>query len=209
LKGGVEAEVRQGLAVLEAAEAAGLGHLIYGSVAGADAHTGVPHFDSKHRIEERLRQSALNWTILAPVAFMDFGGHHFRDGLRANELRIALPAERVVQYVAVADIGAAVAAVVAQPDQAFGKRIELAGDERAGADVADVLSRVAGRPIRYVELPLAAVRSFSEDFALMFEWLNRVGYSVDRESLRTTFPSVRWHSLEDWAAAQDWQFLAD
>jgi uncharacterized protein YbjT (DUF2867 family) len=110
-----------------------------------------------------------------------------------------------VQYVAVSDIGAVVAELVGRREAAFGQRIELAGDERTGAEVAAILSRAAGRPIRYVALPVTAVRSVSTDLAAMFEWLDRVGYQVDRAALRAAFPGLRWQSLEDWAAAQDWQ----
>jgi uncharacterized protein YbjT (DUF2867 family) len=125
--------------------------------------------------------------------------------LRVGELRMPLPADRTVQYVDVSDIGTVVAELVSRREAAFMQRIELAGDERTGAEVAAVLSRAAGRDIRYVPLPLDAVRAFlSEDIALMLDWLNRVGYDVDLAALRADFPDIRWQSLEDWAATQDW-----
>ena len=41
---GREAEVRQGRHVFEAAREAGVGHLVYSSVASADQVTRIPHF---------------------------------------------------------------------------------------------------------------------------------------------------------------------
>jgi uncharacterized protein YbjT (DUF2867 family) len=65
---GTQAEVRQGFAVLEAAAAAGAGHVVYSSVASADRRTGVPRFDSRFRVEERLRSLEVSWTVLDPVS---------------------------------------------------------------------------------------------------------------------------------------------
>lgn len=47
---GMEAEVRHGIAAADAAMAAGVGHLVYSSVANADKDTGIPHFDSKRQV---------------------------------------------------------------------------------------------------------------------------------------------------------------
>jgi len=43
--------------------------------------------------------------------------------------------------------------------------------------------------------------------AIMFEWFDRVGYSVDLEALRSEFPEVGWQSFDDWAHSVDWSFL--
>jgi uncharacterized protein YbjT (DUF2867 family) len=40
-------EVRQGHAIADAAAAAGVPHVVYSSVGGAERHTRIPHFDSK------------------------------------------------------------------------------------------------------------------------------------------------------------------
>lgn len=66
-----DAETRQGIAAANAAKAAGVGHLIYSSVADADKNTGIPHFDSKYRVEQHLRGLGVPYTISAPVFFME------------------------------------------------------------------------------------------------------------------------------------------
>jgi hypothetical protein len=45
---GAEEETRQAIIAAEAAKAAGVGHLIYSSVADANKKTGIPHFESKY-----------------------------------------------------------------------------------------------------------------------------------------------------------------
>jgi uncharacterized protein YbjT (DUF2867 family) len=47
-------EVAHGHTIADAAAAAGVPHVIYSSVGGAERHTAIPHFDSKRDIEEYL-----------------------------------------------------------------------------------------------------------------------------------------------------------
>ncbi|MCZ2804945.1 NmrA family NAD(P)-binding protein [Modestobacter sp. VKM Ac-2983] len=51
---GVEGEVQDGRALADAAAEAAVGHLVYSSVGGAERETGVPHFESKRRVEEHI-----------------------------------------------------------------------------------------------------------------------------------------------------------
>ena len=64
---GIDAEVRQGRAIIVAAQDAGLPHLVFSSVAGALQHSGVPHFESKAIVESELVESGLGYTILGPT----------------------------------------------------------------------------------------------------------------------------------------------
>jgi uncharacterized protein YbjT (DUF2867 family) len=68
---GPPAELAQGDAIIAAAATAGLPHLVFSSVAGATAHTGIPHFESKARVEQALAASGLAHTVVAPTYFYD------------------------------------------------------------------------------------------------------------------------------------------
>jgi len=46
-----------------------------------------------------------------------------------------------------------------------------------------------------------------EGGAKMYEWFDRVGYTVDHAALRREFPDVAFHDFESWAKAQDWNTL--
>ncbi|MFJ5945938.1 NmrA family NAD(P)-binding protein, partial [[Kitasatospora] papulosa] len=68
---GLEAEVGQGRAILSSATRARIGHLVFSSVAGADQDSGVPHFESKARIEADLASGDVPYTVLGPTYFFD------------------------------------------------------------------------------------------------------------------------------------------
>ncbi|MDX8443747.1 NmrA/HSCARG family protein [Mesorhizobium australafricanum] len=205
---GMEEETRQGILAADAAKAAGVGHLIYSSVADANKKTGIPHFESKYRVEQHIERLGIPYTISAPVAFMEnFVAPWSIGALSQGTHAFAVPAKRQLQLVALADIGAFVATLAERRENVFGKRFDFAGDELSGEDQARILSQAIGRPIRYQEIPIAVARQQSEDTALMFEWFDRVGYDVDIAALHREFPEVRWHRFADWAKAFDWTVL--
>lgn len=205
---GMQEETRQGIIAADAAKAAGVGHLIYSSVADANKKTGIPHFESKYLVEKHVVGLGIPYTISAPVAFMENVVAPWSIGaLSQGTHAFAMPSKRALQLVSLADIGGFVAALAERREQVFGKRFDFAGDELSGEEQAKILSEAIGRPIRYQEIPLAVARQQSEDAALMFEWFDRVGYDVDITALRKDFAEVRWHSFADWARAFDWSAL--
>jgi uncharacterized protein YbjT (DUF2867 family) len=202
---GTEEETRQGIIAAEATKAAGVGHLIYSSVADANKKTGIPHFDSKYLVEKHIAGLGIPYTISAPASFMENIVAPWSIGaLRQGTFAFPMPPKRVIQLIALADIGAFVAALIERGDQVFGERFDLAGDELSGEEQAKILSHAIGRPINYQEIPIAAARQQSEDVARMFEWFDRVGADADIAALRRDFSEVRWHSFADWAREFDW-----
>src|SRR5450432_1761971 len=204
--GGTDAETRQGVAAADAAKAAGV-HLVFTSVGSANRQTGVPHFDSKYEVEKHIAKIGVRATILAPAFFMDnlyFGKEQLAQGIYA----LALPPTRTLAQIAVADIGAVAVRVLEDAGRFTGKRFDLAGDELTGNDIVAVLSRVTGRPFTYHQVPLDVIRQrMGEDAVKMYEWFDRVGYTVDRAALRREFPDVAFHDFESWAKMQDWSVL--
>jgi uncharacterized protein YbjT (DUF2867 family) len=205
---GAAGETRQGIVAADAAKAAGVGHLIYSSVADADKATGIPHFESKYLVEKHIAALGIPYTISAPVAFMENVVAPWSVGaLRQGTLAFGLPPRREIQLVALRDIGAFVAALVERREPVFGKRFDIAGDELSGEEQAAILSRAAGRTVSYQEIPLAAARQQNAEAAIMFEWFDRVGYDVDIAALHGVFADVRWQSFADWAGSFDWSVL--
>jgi uncharacterized protein YbjT (DUF2867 family) len=205
---GFAGEVRQGTEAADAARAAGVGHLIYSSVADANKATGIPHFDSKYLVEKHIAGLGIPYTISAPVAFMENAVAPWSVGpLRKGALAFALPPKRELQLIALADIGAFVAALVERRESVFGKRFDIAGDQLSGEQQAAILSRATGRAIGYQEIPLAAARQQNAEAAIMFEWFDRTGYDADIAGLRAAFPEVGWRSFADWAGSFDWSAL--
>lgn len=205
---GEAAETAQGIAAIDALKAGGVGHLIYSSVASADRSTGIPHFESKVPVERHLAASGVPYTIVAPVTFMENAAAPWSlAALAQGRFEFGLAPATRLQVISVADIGAIVASLAERRSAVFGRRIDLAGDELTGEEMAAAIADASGREIRYSAMPIEAVRQQSEDFALMFEWFNRTGYSADIAGLRSEFPDVEWTSYRAWAKNIDWSML--
>jgi uncharacterized protein YbjT (DUF2867 family) len=204
--GGTDAETRQGVAAADAAKAAGV-HLVFSSVGSANRQTGIPHFDSKYEVEKHIAEVGVRATILGPVYFMEnltFAKEQLAKGIYPA----TLPPTRTLAQVAVADIGAVAVRVLEDAGRFTGKRFDLASDELTGNDVVAILSRVTGRPFAYYQVPLDVIRQrMGGDAARMYEWMDRVGYAVDRVALRREFPDIAFHDFESWAKTQDWKAL--
>src|SRR6476646_6397246 len=204
--GGTDAEIRQGIAAADAAKAAGV-HLVFTSVGSANQQTGIPHFDSKYEVEKHIARIGVRATVLAPVYFME-NLHVGKEQLAKGIYATPLPPARQLTQVAVADIGAVAVRLLEDPGRFAGRRFDLGSDELTGNDVVAILSRVTGRPFTYFQIPLDVIRQrMGEDGAKMYEWFDRVGFTVDRAALRREFPDVAFHDFESWAKAQDWNTL--
>lgn len=60
-----------------------------------------------------------------------------------------------------------------------------------------------GRPVKFVETPKADVRKAGEDYAIMPEWFDRVGYNADIPTLASKY-GIRPIALDEWAKLVDW-----
>ena len=194
---GIASEVLQGVTLAEAAQAAGVRHYVYSSVGGADRHSGVPHFESKRQIENRVLALGLPATIVRPVYFFE---NFARSPLapRGDGYVVSMPLsrERTLQGVAVADIAAFVALAFAAPDDWIGREIELAGDELTLPQYAAAMSRYAGAPVEYAQASLDTVQN--DDTRRMFEFFEAGGYQADIAALRGIYPGL--HAFEMWLA---------
>ncbi|MEU2233670.1 NmrA/HSCARG family protein [Streptomyces vietnamensis] len=202
---GVEAEVRQGRTLVDAAAAARLGHVVLTSVAHADRDTGVPHYESKRAVEHHLRASGTPWTVIGPAAFMDnYTGGWTADGLREGTFAWPMPADRPLALISSRDIGAFAALALGRREDFTGRRIDIASEERTPGEMTGILAAAMGRPVSYEEVPLDHVRTRSTDLAAMFSYFTTTGLDVDVAGLRREFPEVGWHGFDDWARTQDW-----
>lgn len=203
MEAGIDAEIEQGLAMVEAANQANVGHLVFTSVASADKATGIPHFESKFKVEEAIIASGISYTIVAPVFFMEnITSPWYLPGILDGTLAMPMPADAALQQIAVETIGQFVASIIERRESVFGKRFDIASDEKTGEEVAQILSEKLGRTIGYAGFSPDALREENEDFAIMFDWFIETGYSTDTAALRDEFPDVSWVDLKSWVDAQ-------
>ncbi|WP_418955424.1 NmrA/HSCARG family protein [Streptomyces tritici] len=183
-------EVRRGENVAEAAAAAGVEHLVYSSVGGADRKSGVPHFETKARIEASVAALGIPATVLRPTFFMENWTRLVAAGGRERVGAIALAPDTSLQMIAVADIGRIAAEAFARPDEFAGVRLEIAGDELTIRQVAEAFTRIDGVPTRIRHQSVEEVRPHSPELAEMFGWLDEHGYRADVPALRERFPEL-------------------
>jgi uncharacterized protein YbjT (DUF2867 family) len=192
------ADVRHGRAIVAAAAATGLDHLIYLTVAGAEHHTGVPILDSKHEVEQYLRSTDVPHTIVAPAYFMDNLWNPWNAAaLAAGRMPSPLSRSRPLQQVPITDVLDFTAHVL-QTAQPTGERIEIASDEVTAEHAAEIVSQLTGRPVAVAEPPAKQPNP-------LFTWLERIGTTVDIPALRRRYPDIGWHTFADWASTQDWR----
>ena len=197
---GPAAEVAQGQAIIDAAGRAALPHLVFSSVAGALGKTGIPHFESKAKVERALSSSGLEHTVVAPTYFYDnaVGGGGYHD-LLTGVLELPLPAHHPLQQVDRSDFGSFVALLLADPAAHAGQRIEVASDAPTPEEMSQALSDALDRPINFRETPMSVVRNRSTDMGAMWEFLRGPGYQADIGALRSDYPAVGWTPFALWA----------
>lgn len=187
--GGVEAEKRGGLNVAQAAADAGVEHLVYSSVGGADRAPELAHFASKWEIEQRIAALGVPATILRPTFFMD----NFRwqaEGIRAGKLvQGVLPGTRL-QLIAVDDIGVFSAIAFGASDEWIGRTVELAGDELTLVEAAGILAERLGRPVTYSATHEDRPGG-GDEARKMAAWFDEHGYEADIAALRTLYPPLK------------------
>ncbi|WAS94999.1 NmrA family NAD(P)-binding protein [Nannocystis punicea] len=183
-----EDEIRQGKSVADAARAAGVEHLVYTSVDGADDAGDAPHLATKWQIEEYIRTLDLRATILRPASFME---NFVAEGLgfsRGKVVYFGRPADPV-PLVAADDIGKFAAIAFADPVAHAGTVLPLVGDVLTGAEIAAALGRAAGRTIAYEPYPPEVVQH-NPALGLVMAFVQRYRTRADIPALRRLHPGL-------------------
>lgn len=164
-------EVEIGEKVIAAARAAGVQHFVYHSVLHPQTQA-MPHHWQKLRVEERLLEAGLPFTILQPAPYMQNVLAHRQRIVEAGELPVPYSAGTRLALVDLADIGEAAASVLLEPghrDAVY----ELVGEPAlTQAEVAAILSRELGREVVVQETSLETWRAEAEARGL-------AGYPLD------------------------------
>jgi uncharacterized protein YbjT (DUF2867 family) len=187
---GIEGEIRQGTNLADAAKRSAITHFVYSSVCSADQNTGIPHFDSKFRIEEHIRRTGMRFTIVRPVFFME-NWLTMRDKIANGRLELPLEPATRLQMIAVNDIGGVVAMAFEHSGKWQDRAFELAGDELSMSELAQVFTRVAGREVQYVKVPWDEFEGKAgKEITLMYRWFQDTGYHVDISAVRQEYPKL-------------------
>ena len=131
--------------VIDAAKAAGVGHVVFLSLLGAEKNPVVPH----RRIEDHLKASGMPYTFLRPSFFMQNLSTFHREDIRERG-EIFVPAGRgKTSFVDARDVAAVAARVLTEPGHAY-TAYPLTGAEALDYyEVAGTFTDVLGRRIAY------------------------------------------------------------
>lgn len=203
---GVAGEEEQGHRFARVARDVGVQHLVYQSVASAQRKTGIPHFDNKSRIEDTVRSLEFaSHVIIRPVFFMEnLLGPFFKPYIDQGNFAIGLKPDTALQMIAVADIGKYGLAAFERAEELNRRELDIASDELTPPDTAEILSAVTGRDIKFYQVPIEDVRKASEEYAIMLEWFDAVGYNADIEATSAEF-GIKPTRFREWAARQNWE----
>jgi uncharacterized protein YbjT (DUF2867 family) len=128
-------------------------------------------FPSWHRkVEDKLKTSGLAYTIFRPNSFLQNILTYSAPSIRTQSAFYAAMGTARTSFLDVRDIAAVVAKVLASPAEHAGKIYELNGPEAVtNAELAERISRVAGRTVQFVDIPETAQRKAMQDQAIP-EW---------------------------------------
>jgi uncharacterized protein YbjT (DUF2867 family) len=147
---GTEGETRRGKLMADIAKENKVEHLVYSSVANADKNTGIPHFESKYKVEQHIKNLGIPHTIIGPIFFME---NLLGPGLEQDQLALPLASATNLQQSALENIAEFSALVLERRKPFLVKRIDIASDEITGEQAAKILSNELGYTIRYVQIP--------------------------------------------------------
>ncbi len=199
---GIENEIEQGKALATLAKESDINHFLYSSVMCADTNTGIPHFESKHIIENHVRQLDLRFTIIRPASFYEnFLIPQVKKGILKGKFVTPIDHDAIQQYMAAEDIGKAVLKIFQNPEMYLGKTITLAAEQMSIQEVADVFSEALGMKMEYKKLPFLVSRFIlGKDLYKMFQWVNGKPHfeRSDIEATKREFPGFL--DLKSWIA---------
>ncbi|MDT3434217.1 NmrA/HSCARG family protein [Haloarcula sp. 1CSR25-25] len=181
---GTDVEVEQGVTLAEAAADAGVDHFVYSSVGSADADTGLPHFESKWAVEQRIEELGLPATVVRPVFFMQNFAYMMREDIMDGQLVMPLNEGVSLAVVDATDIGQTVVAALSDPEAFLGEVVTLAGDDLTVEKFAAAFGDQLGHEVEPVHADVEDYREMAGDeMADMFQWFNDVGYDIDIPAL--------------------------
>jgi len=139
--------------MLDACRQAGVQHVVLNSALGAEDYP--KSFPTWHRkVEDKLKASGLEYTILRPNSFMQNILTYFAPSIRAQGAFYGAMGDARTSFIDIRDI-AEVAAHTLTSSKHAGKTYELNGPEALTyTAVAEKISRTSGRPVSYVDIPV-------------------------------------------------------
>jgi NAD(P)H dehydrogenase (quinone) len=154
----------QSLAAIDAAVAAGVGHIVLMSSAGTRAAEEPDIYASYYAAEQRLMRTAPRWTILRMNYYAEALVQEAQMSLAAGVLT-GLEENRVA-FVSREDVAAAAAGLLTSDDHAGAIYHATGPESLTGAERAALVAEASGQPFSFVVLPEQVLRQGLEEAGL-------------------------------------------
>lgn len=191
---GIDAEIRQGSNVAEAAAEAGIRHVVYGAAGVGDYRTGVGSWDSKLVIAQRFRDLGLPLTVLRPMAFMELmtDKGYYPQLSTWHVMPKLMGPSRPVGWLCVDDLGAIAARVFANPENWTGVVLPLASDVQSIDQCRALWKERTGHRPRSFPMPVRLFERFvGTDLTTMWRWLRTEEFDMTTAATRQLLPQGR------------------
>lgn len=193
------------IAAVDAAREAGVGQFVYVSYSG-NIDVDCPLHSAKREVEQHLRASGMDYTILRPSVFMEVWlspalGFDARQGAA----RIFGAGDRPVSWISATDVARFAVDCVGEP-AAMRQVIELGGPEAlTPLEVVRTFEELGGRPIAREHVPTEALDAqwrratdpLEKSFAALMLGISR-GDPIDMSATLQAFPR-RMTSVREYA----------
>jgi NAD(P)H dehydrogenase (quinone) len=154
----------QSLAAIDAAVAAGVGHIVLMSSAGTRAALEPDIYASYYAAEQRLMRTAPRWTILRMNYYAEALVQEAQMSLAAGVLTGL--GENRVAFVTREDVAAAAAGLLASDGHAGAIYHATGPESLTGAERAALVAEASGRPFSFLVLPEPVLRQGLEQAGL-------------------------------------------
>ncbi len=214
-----EGELAQGIALVDAARAARVRHVVLSTQPSVAVRTGgrrhSAEFDTKALVEAHARAVGLPATFVHVAFYWENLLSLFLPRLQPDgSLQLAIPmAGGRLAGIGEDDIGGAVAAILAAGAPMIGRTVRLVGDARRVDEIAHALSVASGRTVRAHECPTRApwarvpgAEALGEAFTERFAAYQELQDGLDAAIAETRALFAPTRDLAAWADAHAHEF---
>jgi uncharacterized protein YbjT (DUF2867 family) len=176
--------------LIEAARDASVEHFIFVSLLGADVNNPSPFVQAKARSEQALRESGVEFTILAPTAFMEMWPAMVvgMPALQGRPITLVGEGRRRHSFVSNRDVAAFAVSAVDRPE-ARNQYLAVGGPEPLSwREVVATYERVLGRsiPVEFVEMG-EPVPGLPDPMPTLLAGMDTYDSDVEMEEIARTF----------------------
>ena len=147
-------EALMGVAIVDAARAAGVRKFVFSGVIHPSISAMTNHAAAKLPVEEALYSSQLDFTVLQPARFMQNFERSWQDIIEHNRLAQPYSLSAKMCSVDYRDVAEVAAIAMTGNELSYGTFELCAPGMLDSYDTAAILSEVLGRPVTTVQIPL-------------------------------------------------------